>query len=298
MGILVTPNIIPDILVGINQIQQQMNQADAELASGRSINEPSDNPSATAALILNHAEQANADTFQTSIGSLQDTMNVADSALNSAVNVINQAISLGVEAGNSILSNQDRQAIANQLLGIQQQLIGIANTSVGGDFLFGGTQVSAQPFTFDPTSANGVDYNGNNSVSSVEIANGQSVTVNVPGSQLFLNGAGNLFGSLQQLITAIQTNNGIGTASTALGQASTEFDTQRLAYGTVLNELQGTSTFLSNESLQLSTQESNIDQANIPQVVTQFSQAQIAYSALLQAESNVLNLPNILDFAH
>jgi flagellar hook-associated protein 3 FlgL len=298
MSILVNPNIVPDILAGINQIQEQLNQADAELGSGRSINAPSDDPAGTAALILNHAEQSTTDTFQRNIGDLQNTMNVADSALNSAVNVINQAISLGVEAGNSDLSDQDRQAIANQLIGIQQELLGVANTSLGGNFLFGGTLVESQPFTLDGASPNGVDYNGNNSVTNVEIDNGQSVAVNVPGSQLFLNGAGNLFASLQQLIAAVQSNSGIAAANVALGQASTVFDSQRLAYGTVLNQLQTTNNFLSSQGLQLSTQESNIDQANIPQVVTQFSQAQVAYSALLQAESNVLNLPNILDLVH
>jgi len=295
MASRVNPNILPDLLAGINQAQQSLNQADLELASGRSINEPSDNPAGTAALVLNHDAQSQVDTFQLNISDLQSTMQVADSALNSAVTVVNQAISLGVQAGNSDLSNQDRQAIAQQLTGIQQQLVQIANTTSGGIYLFSGTLTNTQPFTLDPASPNGVDYNGNSSVTTVDVANGQSVQTNVPGNQLFLNPSGNLLGSINQLITAVTTNTGIAAASTALGTASSEFITQRLAYGTTLNELQSTNTFLSSQTLQLQTQENNIDAANIPVVASDFDEAQIAYTALLDGESRILNLPTLLD---
>jgi flagellar hook-associated protein 3 FlgL len=296
MSFRVNPNVLPDLLAGLDQARQQINQADAQLASGRTINQPSDNPAGTAALVLNHAAQSQADTFRQNISDLQSKMQIADSALSSAESAIQQAISLGVEAGNSNLSNQDRQAIAQQLSGIQQQLLGIANATAGGTYLFGGTLVTTQPFTLNPSDPSGVTYNGNSAVMSVEIANGQSVTTNVPGNQLFLNPAGSVFGALNQLITAIQSNSGIATANTAFGQAASEFNTERLAYGTSLNQLQSTDTFLANDQVQLQTQEGNISAADLAKVVTNFSQADVAYNSLLQAESKILNLPNLLNY--
>jgi flagellar hook-associated protein 3 FlgL len=100
-------------------------------------------------------------------------------------------------------------------------------------------------------------------VTSVQIANGQSVNVNVPGDQLFLNPSGSVLGSINQLITAVQNNSGISAAVTALGTASNEFDTQRLSYGTALNELQTTGTFLTNEQLQLSTVQPGPDRLHV-----------------------------------
>jgi flagellar hook-associated protein 3 FlgL len=296
MTVRVSPNIVPDILSGLNGLKQQLNTADLELASGRSINSPSDNPSGIAALVLNHAAQSSTDTFERNIGNLQSTLQIADSALNSAVGVINQAISLGVQAGNSSLSAGDRQAIAQQLQGIQQQFLGIANTRSGATYLFAGTQVETQPFTLNSAAASAVNYNGNGSVTQVEIANGQAVNVNVPGDQLFLNPAGSLLGSINQLITAVQTNSGIAAASDALGQAASEFDTQRSFYGTALNQLQSTGVFLSSQNLQLSSQENNIDAADVAKVTTTFSQAEVAYTALLEAEGKILNLPNLITY--
>ncbi|HKQ85351.1 MAG TPA: hypothetical protein VJS43_01140 [Candidatus Acidoferrales bacterium] len=115
MSIRVNPNIIPDMIAGLAQTQQQLNQADQQIASGRTINQPSDNPAGTAALILTHAAQNQTDTFTANVNDLQDRLQTADSALSSAVTAVNQAISLGVEAGSSNLTNIDRQAIGSQL---------------------------------------------------------------------------------------------------------------------------------------------------------------------------------------
>ncbi|MGA8220394.1 MAG: flagellar hook-associated protein FlgL [Candidatus Acidiferrales bacterium] len=296
MTIRVNPNIIPDILAGLDVVQQQLNTSDLQLASGQSINSPSDNPSGTAQLVLNKAAQNQVDTFQTNISDLQTKLNTADSALSSAVNAVNQAISLGVEAGNSGLSDQQRQAIAQQLTGIQQQLIGIGNTSSGNTYLFAGTLVETPPFVADNTVPAGVDYNGNTSVTSVELQNGENVNTNVPGNQLFLNPSGSLLGTLNQLITAVQTNVGIGTASTNFGQAATVFESQRQFYGVTLDQLQSTSTFLNSESVQLTTQQTNIAGADLAKVASNFSQSQVAYESLIQAEGDILKLPNLLSY--
>lgn len=295
MDLRVNPNTLPDLLSSLNQVQQQMSQADTELASSRTVNQPSDNPAGTSALVLNHAAQAQNDTFQQNLNDLQSRMQTADSVLSSGVAAINQAISLGVQAGNGTLSNANRQAIAQQLSGIQQQLLAIANTSVSGTYLFAGTLVETTPFALSAAPGGGVVYNGNSGTMSVEIANGQTVTANVPGDQVFLNPAGSVFGSINQLIQAIQTDSGIGPAVTALGQAANEFNAQRLSYDTTLNQLQSTGNFLTNQRLQLSTQESNLDGANLADVTTQFSQAQVAYVALINAENRILSLPTIFN---
>jgi len=296
MSVRVNPNIIPDLVAGIAQTQQQLNQADEEIASGRSINQPSDNPAGTAALILNHASQSQTDTFQVDVNSLQTRLQTADSALSSAVTAINQAISLGVQAGNSNLSDTDRQAIASQLSGIQQQLVSIANTSYSGTYLFGGSLVETQPFTLDSASPSGVTYNGNNSTVSVQVNNSESVATNVPGSQLFLNPSGSVLGAVQGLITAIQNDSGIATASTDLGTAASIFNAQRASYDNSLTQLQSDGTFLNSEQTQLSTQENNIDAADLAAASSTFSQASVAYQSLIEAESTVLQLPNLLTY--
>lgn len=296
MSIRVNPNIIPDMIAGLSQTQQQLNQADQQIASGRTINQPSDNPAGMAALILNHGVQGQTDTFSTNVSNLQDRLQTADSALSSAITAVNQAISLGVEAGNSTLSNIDRQAIVSQLSGIQQQLVSLANTAYGGTYLFGGSLVETTPFALDSISPNGVTYSGNSSTVSVEINDGATVATNVPGDQLFLNPSGSLMGAIQGLITAIQNNSGISGASVTLGTAASVFNGERVTYGSSLTQLQSMENFLASQQTQLATQENNIDAADLAKASSNFSQASVAYQSLIEAEANILKLPNLLTF--
>lgn len=296
MGIRVNPDLVPDLVAGIDTVRQQLNSEDLQLASGKSINAPSDNPAGAAALTINEAAQNQTDTYTSNVTDLQTKLQIGDSAMSSVVTALEQAISLGTEAGNSTLSDANRGAIANQLSGIQQQIVSLANTTSGGTFLFSGTLVETQPFTLDPSSPAGVDYAGNNSAQSVELSPGQHLNVNVPGSQIFLNPSGNVFQAINQLITAIQTNSNIGTAVTNLGQAAQEFNAQRQAYGSALNQLTTTGNFLANEKLQLQTQQSNIGGADLPKVTADFSQSETAYNALLESAAKVLSLPNLLTY--
>lgn len=296
MGIRVNPNLVPDLIAGIDTVRQQLNSEDLQLASGKSINAPSDNPAGAAALTINQAAQNQTDTYTSNVTDLQTKLQIGDSALSSVVTALEQAISLGTEAGNSTLSDSNRGAIATQLSGIQQQLVSLANTTSGGTFLFSGTLVETQPFALDASSPSGVDYAGNNSLQSVELSPGQNLNVNVPGSQIFLNASGNVFQAINQMITAIQTNNGIGTAVTDLGQAAQEFNAQRQTYGTALNQLTTTGNFLASEKVQLQTQQSNIGGADLAKVTGDFSQSETAYSALLESAAKVLSLPNLLTY--
>ncbi|HUO25908.1 MAG TPA: flagellar hook-associated protein FlgL [Candidatus Aquilonibacter sp.] len=295
-SVRVNPNLASDLLAGINTVREELNQSDLEIASGKSINTPSDNPGGAAALVINLAEQSQTDTYQANAADLQTRLQTADSVLGSAVTAITSAISAGVEAGNSDLSTDNRDAIANQVAGIQQQLVSLANTTSGGTYLFSGTLVETQPFALDSASPSGVTYSGNSGVTSVQLSSGQSLATNLPGSQLFLNPSGNVFQSINQLILAIQNNSGISTAVTNLGQALQEFNSQRQSYGTALNQLQSTGNLLASEQVQLASQQSNISAADLPTAVTNFSQSEIAYTSLLEAEGKVLNLPNLLSF--
>ena len=74
----------------------------------------------------------------------------------SAVTAVTQAITLGVQGATGTLSSANRQQIVQNLQGIQSQLVQLANTAVGGNYLFGGTASTAPPYTLDPTNPSGV----------------------------------------------------------------------------------------------------------------------------------------------
>lgn len=292
----VNPNILPDLLSSIQESQQNQQTAVQQLATGRSVNNLSDNPAAAAALVNNNAQSSEVDQFLSNVSDAQSKLQTADSALNNAVQVLTTAITVGTEGANGTLSTSDRQALAQQVQGLQQQMLGLANTSYQGVYVFAGTNVTSPPFAQDQSSASGVQYQGNSGVTSVQVGEGQSVQTNVSGSQLFLNSSGNVFQALNDLSNALTSGTGIDAANTEVQQAFSQLSTQRVYYGNALSQLQTSQSFLNQEQVNLSTQQNQLAGADLTSVVANASQSQVDLEAALTATSQILSLPNLLTY--
>jgi flagellar hook-associated protein 3 FlgL len=286
----VNPYFTPDILNDLFQQQAQEQTYIQELSTGKSVNQPSDNPAAAAADVQNQALQSQTDQYLQNTSNLEGTLQTADSALSSVVTSLNQAISLGVQGGNSDLSPADMQALAQQVQSIQSQVVQAANTSYEGSYLFGGTATSSAPFTLDSAQPSGVTYNGNSGVNDVEIAPGTSIPVNVPGSQIFEGASGNVMGSLQQLVTALQSGNStsVAAATTQVSGALSYLSQQRVFYGSAISQLDSNQSYLQQDQVNLQTQENTLVGANMATVATELSQAQTAQSATLAALAQII----------
>jgi flagellar hook-associated protein 3 FlgL len=277
---------MPDLLQALEQLQQQTANVTLELATGSSINKPSDNPSGAAQVIRLNELSTQADSYQSSIGSLNGQFSTADSTLSSVVTSLQSALSLGVEAANGTLSPTDRADIASELTSIQSQLLSLANTSYQGQYIFAGT-ATAQPFVVAQTTS-GVSYTGNTDTNKVTIGAGYQLQVNLPGSQVFGlgNSSGDVFQAINDLITSVQNNAGISGAVNEIDNALTYVTSQRTFYDDGLNQAQSQQTYLNSQSLNLSQQLNTVTAANVPAVASQLESDQTAETATLEAIGN------------
>jgi flagellar hook-associated protein 3 FlgL len=295
MSIRLNPNLLPDLLSAIQQSEQGMNTATKQLSSGRSVNQLSENPAAAAALVGNHDQAGQDDQFLRNINTLQARFQVADSTLSNVVTVLTRAVAIGTEGANGTLSAADRQAVAGEVQGLTSQLLSLANTTYQGTYLFSGTAVNTQPFTLN-AGTNAVTYNGDTSITSVELSNGNSISGNLPGSQLFQNGAGSAFGALQNLNAALLSGNNIGAAVGQVSDALGQIGTQRVFYGNALNQINLSESFLNQDKLNLSTQENGLVGVDPAKAASDLVQAQVANQSILSATGRALSLPNLLSF--
>ncbi|MGA8540227.1 MAG: flagellin [Terriglobales bacterium] len=279
----VNPNPIPDLLAALDQTELQSQQASLQLSTGRSVNEPSDNPAAAALLVVNNDQATFTAGYLQSLTSVQGQISTADSTLSSVTSALQQALSLGVEAGGGTLDSGDLTAIANQLQGIQSQLVSLANTSYEGHYIFAGTNTNAAPFAVDTTAPSGIAYTGNTDVNKVSIGGGYNLAVNVPGSQLFSDPGNDVFLAVNNLIQAVQTNTGIPAAVNAISSASTYLSEQRVFYGNAANQAQSQTTYLTTAKLQISAQQTTLGGADLAAAATNLSQAQVDAQAALAA---------------
>jgi flagellar hook-associated protein 3 len=138
--------MIPDVQYAMQQSQQNLSTALQQVSTGLRVNQLSDDPAASANMVTSLATSANVDQYTSNVSSVLSQMQTADSAIGSIVTSLNTAITLGTEGATGTASTANREAIATQVEGLLTNIIGEANTSFQGTFLFGGTASSTTPF--------------------------------------------------------------------------------------------------------------------------------------------------------
>jgi flagellar hook-associated protein 3 FlgL len=291
----VNPSISNDLLAALAMAKQQEQTDLVQLASGRRVNNPSDDPAAAAMVVQNHVESSQDDQYLRSATSVQSQLQTADSALSSVVSALERAVSLGVEGSTGTVSDADRTALVSELQGIQSQLMSLANLSYQGQYVFAGTATTTQPFQVDNTQPSGVRYDGNGNTNQIEIGSGYSMQVNVSGSQLFCASGADMFQSIHDLISALQSNSGADTAITAVKKSFDYVTAQRVFYGNTMNQLDSQQTYLNSAKLELSKQEDVVAGADPAVVTTSLLNAQNAQTAALAAAARI-SQTNLFDY--
>ncbi len=293
----INPDNTINLLSMLSLAQQQEQKSLLQLSSGRRIQNPSDDPAASAALSLNLQSQSQQDQFLQSIASIRELLSTSDATLNSIVQSLERAVSLGIEGANGTQSAENRSALAEEVQGIREQVLTLANTSFRGVFLFAGTEITAQPFVDDPSSSSGIAYNGNQKNNSVLIEEGRTIATGLPGDKLFCDPSAGVFVSLKNLVTALTANDpaAIAAASTEVRNALTHVTNSRVMYGNGLNQLDTAEEFLSQLKLQLQTHEDTLSAADPAEAISRLRQAQFARDATLAAAAKT-QFTSLLDY--
>lgn len=270
-----------------------------QLTSGRQVNSPSDNPAAAAQEVNISSQMNNCDQYLRSISSVYSELQTTDSSLNSVVTALQAAMSLGTEGANGTLTQQNRNTVAQQINDISQQVFNVANLSYNGIYVFAGTNSSKPPYVWDSTAPGGVKYQGNDGLNKVEIAEGESLAVNQPGSNLFSSQGANVFVALNDLSTALQdsssTSDDIGNAVTELRNSYDQLTSARTFYGTTIDQLAGTENFLNNENVQLAQQQNSTVGIDLNVAVTNLTNAEEARTATVEA-ATTLRGASLMDY--
>ncbi|WP_033620449.1 flagellar hook-associated protein FlgL [Helicobacter pylori] len=163
-----------------NALQNKINDANTQIASGLKIRYGYQNSD------INNQNLK----FQYEENTLDQGIDVAQNAYTSTLNTDKalQEFSKTMEAfktkliqsANDVHSETSRAAIANDLERLREHMMNVANTSIGGEFLFGGSKVDRPPID-----SNG-KYHGNGEDLNALISSDNLVPYNISGQDLFL----------------------------------------------------------------------------------------------------------------
>ena len=272
----------------ISSLQSDQAKLQQQISTGKRITSPSDDPVASArALEISSAQSANtkfADTRQTA----QLKLNTLESNLTSVTSLLVSTQSTLVGAGNASLSDTERGFIASELKGSLDALIGLANTQdASGNYLYAGFKSSTTPFVANAT---GATYAGDSNQQLLQVDAQRQMAVNTTGDNVFQGGGNDIFATLSNLVTLLNTpitnaatqaayNTGISTAIGSLKGSVDNVLNVRADVGAKLNELDNLDNAGSDRALQYSKSLSDLQDTDYASALSDLAKQQTIMEA-------------------
>jgi len=188
------------MIFDLQRHQIAMDKIQNQLATGKKVRDPRDNPIAATNQMLYRSRLTEVTQYRSNIQESKSKLSEVDTAIQSLLRIFQRIRVLTVQGANGIYSSFERkEAAATEINEMLEEIVNIANTkSATGRPIFGGFQTGSQnvPNPFVPiyqtlTAGNqgnamiGVEYRGNKGLVKREVARGEYMDVNIPGNILF-----------------------------------------------------------------------------------------------------------------
>ena len=196
---------------GVDQLgtlQGNLAKTQMQLSTNRRILTAADDPIASARAVEVTQSQSVNTQYATNRANARASLSQVEGALQGTTLLLQDVQTMVVAAGNGALSQSDRNAMATELSGRLEDLIGIANSNDGnGGYLFAGFKSSTPPFT---QSATGAAYNGDQGARQLQVGSARQLAISDSGSSIFENIP---TGNGRFVTAAAPANTGTGVAS-------------------------------------------------------------------------------------
>ncbi|MBQ0720116.1 MAG: flagellar hook-associated protein FlgL [Gammaproteobacteria bacterium] len=171
---------------GINAVldqQEGLSRTQLEIASGKRIQTPSDDPSGAVKSIDIKEQIATAEQHLRNGDFARTELSLEEGAMTGAQNVLQRVRELMIQANNDTQSESTRQGIATEIRARRDELLALANArNASGDFLFAGFKLDSQPFSL---SGGSVVYSGDQGQRRIQVGPSSLVPVSDSGVDVF-----------------------------------------------------------------------------------------------------------------
>lgn len=176
-----TPTVIFNrLLGGFQKNFRAMFEAQGKLSSGKRIEKPSDDVIGLSKalgykLSINASEQ-----FGRNIDEAESRLNFVEGTLDSVSETLMRAKELALQGVNATENAESREAIAEEVAHLREQLLGLANSRLGGQYVFSGYKTGTPAFDLTTWA-----YQGDSGEMNIAVDRDSYTATNIPGSTAF-----------------------------------------------------------------------------------------------------------------
>ncbi len=295
-----TNTIYQSAISKISSLQSGQSKLQQQIATGKRILVPSDDPvAASRVLELSQAQSMNTQygenrkIAETHLGDLDVSL--------SSISELLVTVRTTMVGAAGTLSTEQRNAVATQLTSSMETLLGLANTrDASGNYLYAGFKNKTVPFT---TTAAGATYNGDSNQQSLQVDANRQMVVNATGDSVFQANGNDVFSTFSNLITllndpaanAAAVTAGMATAISSMDSAISNVANVRSSVGSRLNEIDTLNDVGSSKELQYAQATSALQDLDYAEALSQISQQQTILSAAQKSFVTTTSL-SLFDF--
>jgi flagellar hook-associated protein 3 FlgL len=291
----VTQSMLTNNMIrNLSNSYERLGKYQEQLATGKKISRPSDDPVVAMKGIAYREDLARVKQYERNIGEVHNWIDSADDALDKVGLALQRVQELVVQASTDTATPEDRQKIADEIDQIQKHIVDVANTRVGGKYIFNGADTKNPLFIGYPGEI-GFAVNGNQSDVEIEVFDGIKLDVNIDGKTLFTG----IIGMLDNLKTVLNDPNSTGnTISSHLSQVEAQQDAllaARSELGAKQNRVEMMENRLSTQELVATKLMSNNEDIDYEKTITELISQESVHRAALSVGARIIQ-PTLIDF--
>jgi flagellar hook-associated protein 3 FlgL len=298
MSTRITPRTVQQTAIdNLTANLSRMAQLQEQLASGKSLNRPSDSPIQTVEAMQYRSDIRRNDQFQRNASDGLNWLGMADNTLTSMLSTIGRVRELTLQGMNGSTDPVQRGNIAQEVISLRDTLIGMANTKYLDRPIFAGNAGGTAAYDASGAFVNPASIGD---VIERRVGPNQKVRVNLTGPEVFgadgTGAGGNLFQIVDQIATDLQGNpSALDADMTALDTQLVTLQNQLGAVGARYNQVDGMKSRAEDQQVTMQNGLSEVENIDLPKTIVDLQLQEIAYKSALSATSRVIQ-PSLLDF--
>lgn len=268
----------------IQNTAEAFSRAQQRVSSGKRLQQASDDPSAAATGLRERAEISAVDRYREANDSVDSRLRVTDTVLSDIISTITTAQTKAASGRSTVLTPEQREAVALEIEGAKQGIFAAINTSYRGIYLFAGADNVSAPYT--KAGATVSAYQGDANVVQVDISRTSTAAVTVAGDSVMQgSSASDVFETLDGLAAAVRSGDmsGIDAGMAELELAFNRVTTAQSGVGATLSALPSERARLDELRRASDTRRSQAEEINLAEAISELTRAQQAQQAAIAA---------------
>jgi len=283
------------LLLNLNRNLSNIDNLQNQMATGRRINKPSDDPVGISFSLRYRSEIQLNDQYLRNVDSGISWLEYTDEMLDQVNSVFQRVREITVQGATGSNPQEALNIIASEVDQMYEQMVSIANSKFNGKYVFNGEMTDVKPYEAETAGSTASDTGKIN----FEIGVGVKLPVNVTGNEVFgdPNTANNAFVLLRNLSESLRNGDldGVGEAIELIDQRMDKLLAVRADIGAKTNRIELAESRLKDISTNLTNLLAKTEDADMAEVIMNITMAENVYQASLAAGSKVIK-PSLVDF--